>query len=79
MGEAQVGGADLDQLASRAQPGQRQSRVGARGDDDVHLRGQVVEQEDHAFVDVRTLEHVVVVEHQRHVVGHGAELVDHAW
>ena len=34
-GEAQVGGADLDQLAAGPQPGQRQRRVGAAGDHQV--------------------------------------------
>ena len=50
--EAQVGGADLDELAARPQAGQRQRRVGAGGDHQVHLRGQVVEQERHPVVDV---------------------------
>ena len=50
--EAQVGGADLDQLAARAQPGQRQRRVGAAGDHQVQLRGQVVEQERHPLLHV---------------------------
>ena len=34
--EAQVGRADLDELAARAQAGQRQRRVGAAGDHQVH-------------------------------------------
>ena len=51
-GEAQVGGADLDQLAARPQPGQRQRRIGAAGDHQVQPRGQVVEQERHPVVDL---------------------------
>ena len=50
--EAQVGGADLDQLAARPQPGQRQRRVGAAGDHQVQLRGQVLEQERHPVLDL---------------------------
>ena len=66
--EAQVGGADLDQLAARSQAGQRQRRIGAAGDHQVHLRGQMVEQEGHPVVDVARVDDVVVVEHQHDVV-----------
>ena len=44
-GEAQVGGADLDQLTACPQLGQRQRRVGPGGEDDVQLRRLVLEQE----------------------------------
>ena len=44
-GEAQVGDAQLGQLAAAAQPGQRQLRILARGDDQPHLGWQVLEQE----------------------------------
>ena len=65
--EAQVGGADLDQLAARSQPGQRQRRIGAAGDHQVQPRRQVVEQERHPLVDVARVDDVVVVEHQHDV------------
>ena len=52
VGEAQVGGPDLDQLAAGAQPRQRQRRVGAGGEDQVQLRRQVLEQERHPVVDL---------------------------
>ena len=51
--ETQIGGADLGELAARAQAGQRQRRIGAAGDHQVHPRRQMVEQEDHAVVDRR--------------------------
>ena len=38
--EAQVGGADLDQLAARAQAGQRQRRIGPAGDHQVQRGGR---------------------------------------
>ena len=66
--EAQIGGADLDELAARAQASQRQRRIGAAGDHQVHLRGQMVQQERHPVVDVARVDHVVVVEHQHDVV-----------
>ena len=69
--EAQVGGADLDQLAARPQPGQRQRRVGAAGDHQVQPRGQVVEQERHPLLDVARVDDVVVVEHQHDVARRG--------
>ncbi len=43
--EAQVGGADLDQLALRAQSCQRQRGIGARGDHQVQLGRQVLQQD----------------------------------
>ena len=74
--EAQVGGADLDELAARAQAGQRQRRIGAAGDHQVQLRREMVEQEGHPVVDVAGVDDVVVVEHQHDIVRDGAELVE---
>ena len=50
-GEAQVGGAQFGQLAAGAQPGQGQGWVFTGGDDQVHLRRQVLEQKGEGFVD----------------------------
>ena len=75
-GEAQVGGADLDQLAARPQPRQRQGRVGPAGDHQVQLRREVVEQEGHRVVDLARLDDVVVVEDQHDVPVDGAEVVE---
>ena len=74
--EAQIGGADLDELAPRPQAGQRQRRIGAGGDHQVDLWGQVLQQERHPVLDVVRVDHVVVVEHQHDVVRHRAELVE---
>ena len=65
--EAQVGGADLDELAPRPQAGQRQRRIGAGGDHQVDLWGQVLQQERHPVLDVLRVDHVVVVEHEHDV------------
>ena len=74
--EAQVGGADLDELAARSQPRQRQRRVGAAGDHQVYLRGQVLQQEGHPVVHVARVDDVVVVEHQHDIVRDGVEVVE---
>ena len=50
--EAQIGRADLDELATPAQATQRQCRVGAGGDHQVHLWRQVLQQECHPVLDV---------------------------
>ena len=77
-GEAQVRGAQLEELAAGAQPGQGQRRVGARGDGEGDLRRQVVEQERHRLVDVRRVDDVVVVERQHGRPGELVEIVDQA-
>ena len=74
--EAQIGGADLDELAAPAQPRQRQRRVGAAGEHQVDLRGQVLQQEGHPVLDLARLDDVVVVEHQHDVVRDGVEVVE---
>ena len=76
VGEPEVGRADLGELPARPQPGQRQRRVGAGADDQVHLRREVLEEERHARLDLRALGEVVVVEDEVHVVGEDAELVE---
>ena len=68
-GEAQVGGAQLGQLAPGAQPGQRQRRILAGGDDQVHLRRQVFEQKGQGLVDRLGINDVVVVEDEDELSG----------
>ena len=75
VGEPQVGRPYLDQLAPRPQPGERQRRVGPAGDDQVHLGGEVVEEEPHRLVDLDRLDEVVVVEDEDQGI-RGGELVD---
>ena len=76
-GEAQVGGADLDQLAAGPQPSQRQERVGSAADHQVDVRREVLQQERHAVAEVGPVDQVVVVEHQVDVVRCGREFVEH--
>ena len=74
--EAQVGGAQLGQLAAGAQARQGQRRVLAGGDHQVQRRRQVVEQEGDRGVDGRRAHEVVVVEDQQTGVGQGGQVVD---
>ncbi len=65
--EAQIGGSDLDQFATRTEASQRQRRIGAASDHQVRPRREMVEQEDHAIMNVASVDDVVVVEHQHQV------------
>ena len=75
-GELQVGGAQLGQLAARPQPGQRQRRVLAGGDHQVHRRRQMLEQKGEGVVDGFGVDEVVVIEHQDEAVRDGGDLIE---
>ena len=75
-GEAQVGGPDLEELAPRPQAGERPRRVGSAGDDEVQLRRQMLDEEQHRLVHVDRLDDVVVVEHQDDVVVEAGDVVE---
>ena len=60
-GETQVGGAQFGQLTPGAQPGQGEMRILTGGDDQVHLRRQVLEQKGEGLVDRLGLNQMVVV------------------
>ena len=51
-GESQVRGPDLDQLAAHPPPSQRQVRVGAGAEHDVHVGRQVLQQEGQAGANI---------------------------
>ena len=74
--EAEVGRPDLGESADSPPPRQRKRRVGTAGDDHVHLRGQVLQQEDHPVMHLGRLDHVIVVEHQDHIVRNSEQVVD---
>ena len=75
-GEAEVGGAQLGQLASGAQSGQGQRGILAGGDDQVHLGRQVLDQEGQGIVDRPGVEDVVVVENEDDVARDGGDVVE---
>ena len=68
--------AELDQLAGRAQAGERQRRVGAGGERELHRPRQVAEQEGQRRVHELVAQQVVVVEHEHDRLGQRRELVD---
>ena len=74
--EAKVRGANLDQLSAYPPPRQGQVRVGSRTDDDVDVRGEVVQEEGDGPVDVAVVDEVVVVQDQPRLDGRLRELVD---
>ena len=66
LGETKIIGPDLEHLAPRPQPGQRQSRVGPSGQGQAESRGEVLDQESHRTEDVPAGDQMIVIEHQRH-------------
>ena len=75
-GEAEVIGADLDNLVTRAPPGQRPGRVSPAGDHQVHLRWQVLQEKDERFVNLRVGDDVQVVENQGKGLGDLGDLIE---
>ena len=75
-GKAQVGGAQLGQLAPGAQAGQGELRILAGGDDQVQLRRQVLEQKGEGIVNRLGIDHMVVVEDEDERVREGGDLVE---
>ncbi len=62
--EAQGRGAQFEQLAAGAQPGQRERRIGATADDHVHVRGEMLQQESHTAMNGGCADHMIVVQDQ---------------
>ena len=60
----------------RAEPSQRQRRILAGGDDQVHPRRQVLKQKGHGTVNRFGIKNVVVVKDEDEAVREGGELVD---
>ncbi len=77
-GEAQVGGAHLDELAAGPQPREGQRRVGTGRHREGHLGRQVVDEEGHGLVHGGGVDHVVVVEADHRVAGQRVEVVEQA-
>ena len=69
--EAQVGGAQFGQLAPGAQPGQRERRILAAGNDQPELRRQMIDKEGQRLVDRRGLDHVIIVEDEHRIAQRG--------
>ena len=76
--EPQVGGAQLEQLAARPQPRQRQRRVGPGRHRDADPRRQVLQEEGDGVVHGGFVDDVVVVERQHRGPVELVEVVDQA-
>ena len=73
--EAEVLRAQLRQPTTRTQPGQRQGWIFTRDDHDVNVRRKVLDENAEHRVDGRTVDRVVIVEHEDEAAGVG-EVVD---
>ena len=74
--EPKVGDTHLGKLPAGSEPGQGQRRVHPAGDQQVQCRRGVVQEERDAFLHLGAVDHVVVVEHQDHVVAECIEGVE---
>ena len=77
--EAQLRGAQLEQLSLRAKARERQRRIVTRRDRELERRWQVREQKGDARVHLLALDQVVVVEHEHEPRVERGELVDQRW
>ena len=62
--EAQIGRTDLGQLPMGAPPRKLQVRVHATGEEQMHLRGQMLQEEAQRLVNGRIAHHLVIIEHE---------------
>ncbi len=62
--EAQITGADLEQLATRAQPGEREEWIRARGEDQMEVGRQMIECERQPFVNGLFRDEMEVIQDQ---------------
>ena len=74
--EAEVGRADLDELAAGPQPRQRQVGVGSRAQEHVDVRGQVLDEVGDVVRDRGRVGEVVVVQDEVDPAGDGLERVE---
>jgi hypothetical protein len=77
-GEAQVGGAQLSQLAAGPQPRQRQRRVSPAGHHHPQARRQILQQQRHRLVHRPGIDQVIVIQDQQHLIRAriGRQLID---
>ena len=75
LGEGELLGADLVHLSPGPEPPQWQRRVGAAGDDEVDVLGEMLHEEGHRLVRVLLGYELVVIEHHDDPMGQLGELV----
>src|SRR5262249_31959937 len=74
--ETQIGDAQFGQLATGAQPGERQLWIFTSGDDQVHLRRQVLDQKGEGIVNRFRIDNVVVVKDEGKVIRQGGDFIE---
>ena len=57
-------------------PGQRELRILSGGDDQLHLRRQMIEQKGERFIDRFAIERVIIVEDEDELIGDGGQFVE---
>ena len=77
-GEAEVLGADLEELAAGPQAGERERWIGARGDREPGARREALDEGRDEPMDGRLIDQVVVVEHQDRAVSGRCDAVEDA-
>ena len=77
--EAQVGRAQFGQLAPGAQLCQGERWILAGGDNQVHLRRQVLHQKAKRLVHRRGINHVIIVQRQGESIREGCDLVEQGY
>ena len=75
-GKPQVGGAQFGQLAPGTEPGQGQWWIFTGGDDQVHPRGQMLDEIRERLVNRFGIEQVVVVQDQDEMVRNGGQVIE---
>ncbi len=75
-GKAQIGDAQFGALPPGAQAGQRQVWIFARGDEQVHLRRLVFDEESQGLIDRLGIDRVVVIQDEQKVLRDGGNFVE---
>ena len=75
-GETQVGGAQFSELTTDAQASQRERRILTGGDDQMHLRRQVFDEEGQCIVNRFGINYVVVVKDENEIIGDGSNFIE---
>ena len=69
-------GPQLGQVAAGAQPGKGEVRVLTRGDDQMQLRGQVIDQKRESVVHRLRIDHVIIVQDEDETIRDGGHFVE---
>ena len=62
--EAEIVRADLGQLSAHPPPRKRQVRVHPAGEDQMHVSGQMLQEEAHALVNGRVFDHLIIIQNE---------------